>query len=654
MANTVCFHAVGRRKKAIARVRLLPGEGKMCIRDSFGSLEAIAQTKYELIQTLPEAGAAFFGSDGGFGDRLYALCKKEKYRAGVGSEPPCFMEAGHVETGVRGTRFELVCADGEHAWMQTPLLGSFSVRNIALAAAVARKLGLSMEEIARGVEKLKPLRHRLQLVPGELNVIDDSLNALPEGAEEALRVLAEFPGRRILVTAGLAGLGADAGDRNFAFGTQIAGCADYVVLVGPESTREVMRGLMSARYPKSSVRMVREDADAAALVKELAGKGDSVLYLSLIHIYIYCFFSLDTPFYRAMRERGYLAELQGESARRLADAVCEGIQTECYDADHVLRAIPVSAIIGERLAANTSLWERLNLGAYPQTWDQMFDFIENWCRNSEMNSQYALMGYTSAEETRNMIGYILRADYDTYRQSFEEPIKYSTEIYQRLLHRLQTLPLDDLEYDVEYEYDHILLSDLYLPSPVGGGFIDPSMSCLQLSVDGTVPTPALAVVYYLCVNPSSENLERAMELVNFFAENIPLENRATLCPDFDTPIASDELEQRKAAYDEQLEALAIRYGETNDRAEQTALQLEMEQLSRDFQYYIQNNAYLVDQNSLERYHRDIQNGLVVDYGEGVLDADTLGKLSDKHEMFIAGMLTVEQYTEVLDLSLIHI
>lgn len=246
--------------------------------DSFGSLEAIAQTKYELIQALPEDGAAFFGSDGGFGDRLYALCKKEKYRAGVGSEPPCFMEAGHVETGVRGTRFELVCADGEHAWMQTPLLGSFSVRNIALAAAVARKLGLSMEEIARGVEKLKPLRHRLQLVPGELNVIDDSLNALPEGAEEALRVLAEFPGRRILVTAGLAGLGADAGDRNFAFGTQIAGCADYVVLVGPESTREVMRGLMSARYPKSSVRMVREDADAAALVKELAGKGDSVLY----------------------------------------------------------------------------------------------------------------------------------------------------------------------------------------------------------------------------------------------------------------------------------------------------------------------------------------------------------------------------------------
>ena len=59
---------------------------------------------------------------------------------------------------------------------------------------------------------------------------------------------------------------------------QIAGCADYVILIGPEDTRAVMRGLMNSKYPKSSVRMVRDAYDAAALVKEMAQKGDSVLY----------------------------------------------------------------------------------------------------------------------------------------------------------------------------------------------------------------------------------------------------------------------------------------------------------------------------------------------------------------------------------------
>ena len=51
--------------------------------DSFGSLEAVAQAKYALIKSLPENGVAFFGADGSYGDRLYALCKAEKYRAGA-------------------------------------------------------------------------------------------------------------------------------------------------------------------------------------------------------------------------------------------------------------------------------------------------------------------------------------------------------------------------------------------------------------------------------------------------------------------------------------------------------------------------------------------------------------------------------------------
>ena len=247
--------------------------------DSFGSIEAAAQTKFELIQSLPEDGMAFFGSDASYGDRLYKLCKAEKYRTNIGAEVECYMRAESVETGTSGTRFELICSDGARAWMRTRLLGEYNVRDIALCAAVARKLGMTMDEIARGVEKLKPLRHQLQLASKDgINIIDDSGNALPEGAAEALRVLRDFPGRRILVTAGLTELESDAEDRNFAFGTQVVGCADYVILIGPEQTRALMSGLMSRRFPKSSVRMVQDESDAAALVREIAETGDSVLY----------------------------------------------------------------------------------------------------------------------------------------------------------------------------------------------------------------------------------------------------------------------------------------------------------------------------------------------------------------------------------------
>ena len=172
----------------------------------------------------------------------------------------------------------LTCSDGGRVRCRTRLLGRYNVQNIALASAVAHRLGLTMEEIAEGISRLQPFEKKLQLIPGEINVIDDSENINADGAAEALRVLSEFPGRRILVTAGLQELERNADDQNFAFGMQIAGCADYVILIGPEDTRAVMRGLMNSKYPKSSVRMVRDAYDAAALVKEMAQKGDSVLY----------------------------------------------------------------------------------------------------------------------------------------------------------------------------------------------------------------------------------------------------------------------------------------------------------------------------------------------------------------------------------------
>ncbi len=254
--------------------------------DSFGSIEATAQAKYELIKSLPENGEAFFGSDAGFGDRLYHMCKAQKHRAGIGSDVQHYMRAEHIETGVHGTRLQLICADGNSCWLQTRLLGMSHVRSLVLSAAIARRLGLSMEQIAKGAEKLNPRSHCLQLVPGDIHIIDNGGNILPSGAEEALQTLADFPGRRILVTRGLTEFEEDSSERNFALGTHVPGCADAVILVAPEDgdaddlapLRALMNGMTSAKLPKSAIRTVRGIEDAAAILAETAAEGDTILF----------------------------------------------------------------------------------------------------------------------------------------------------------------------------------------------------------------------------------------------------------------------------------------------------------------------------------------------------------------------------------------
>ena len=80
MANTVCFHAVGRRKKAIARVRLIPGEGNIIINkrnldEYFGyeTLKTVVRQPMELTETLGKFDVIVNCKGGGFTGQAGAI-----------------------------------------------------------------------------------------------------------------------------------------------------------------------------------------------------------------------------------------------------------------------------------------------------------------------------------------------------------------------------------------------------------------------------------------------------------------------------------------------------------------------------------------------------------------------------------------------------
>ena len=255
--------------------------------DTFGSLENIASTKYELAQGLPrENGIAVFGSGDDYIDRLYAMCKKQKCRVSLDAKTPAFMHAEQISFSEKGTSFVMACEDGERISCRTQLLGSFNVKNILLAAALARKLDVDMKSISEAVIGLKPIEHRLQLVPGELNVIDDTLNEDPDGAFEALRVLSQMPGRRIVVTPGLNELGGQGAEVNYALGTVMADCADTVILVGSRNgQRSIRRGLTQTGFSRSNLHNVDDMDDASELLNEIGNDGDTVLFESQLPEY---------------------------------------------------------------------------------------------------------------------------------------------------------------------------------------------------------------------------------------------------------------------------------------------------------------------------------------------------------------------------------
>ena len=179
--------------------------------------------------------------------------------------------------------------------------------NLACAVAVAFVLGVPPGLVGERVADLPSVDHRLQTARSGSGVaiLDDTYNANPAGAAEALEALRleardpidSAPGagrsqprpRRAVVTPGMVELGSRQFAENVAFGTAIAGLADHLVVVGRTNRRALLAGVTAAAAaaastdaaptaPTLEVILVDHRDQAVTWVREHLGPGDAVLY----------------------------------------------------------------------------------------------------------------------------------------------------------------------------------------------------------------------------------------------------------------------------------------------------------------------------------------------------------------------------------------
>ncbi len=99
-----------------------------------------------------------------------------------------------------GTQFDINMGEEIYTF-NSQLLGEHNIINLFGAITVAKELEIPIKEIVNSVKYIQGVEHRLNLIPGEkYNLIDDSYNSNPIGAGNALKVLKEMGGIRILIT----------------------------------------------------------------------------------------------------------------------------------------------------------------------------------------------------------------------------------------------------------------------------------------------------------------------------------------------------------------------------------------------------------------------------------------------------------------------
>ena len=246
--------------------------------DTFKTIERIKKTKYELMDAIPGEGCCFFPDDGAICRELYDQTAKTKRLCYLNENGTADVWAEDITVSPAGSRFVLCTKEGSIV-CETRLLGEHNIQNILLAATVCLHLGLNLRQISRGIARLSPVEHRLQLIPSTgVTIIDDAFNSNPRGAEAALKVIRDFPGRRIIITPGMVELGQGEDEFNREFGRKMAACVDVAILVGVKHTQPIAEGLKEAGFAAESIHPVKSLDEAAALLRSMGRPGDVALF----------------------------------------------------------------------------------------------------------------------------------------------------------------------------------------------------------------------------------------------------------------------------------------------------------------------------------------------------------------------------------------
>ncbi len=249
--------------------------------ETFINMDNIMKTKYELIEELPTDGLAILNYENEYIKKLADKTFKEKFLYGLEDKEDLDLYAEDIEVSERGSSFTLKLKDGQAIQARTKLLGKHNIYNILAGVAVALRLGLSLDQIRDGIEKIEPIPHRLNIInPGTgLIIIDDAFNSNPIGSKAALEVLSQFKeGKKIIVTPGMVELGAMEVEANTEFGVNIGKVCDYVILIGEKRTQPIYQGLMSINYNKENIFVVNNLEEATIYIQKIAKAKDVILF----------------------------------------------------------------------------------------------------------------------------------------------------------------------------------------------------------------------------------------------------------------------------------------------------------------------------------------------------------------------------------------
>jgi len=246
--------------------------------ETFGSQQAIAETKAELVQHMASGGVSFLNANDLLVLGMSRVTTSQIITAGIDTGD---YQATDIRYDQNGCSFTVITPEEQAIDISMPLLGAHNVQNMVLAIALAHYMGLRLETIALAAKRMQPIEHRLELKrQNDILIIDDAFNSNPVGAKNAVEILAKFTGgKRIIITPGMVELGDREFEENELLGREIGKYdLEKVLFVGKKRSEPLVKGYLAAGGAPENMVVVSSLFEANELIKPLLTAGDIILY----------------------------------------------------------------------------------------------------------------------------------------------------------------------------------------------------------------------------------------------------------------------------------------------------------------------------------------------------------------------------------------
>jgi UDP-N-acetylmuramoyl-tripeptide--D-alanyl-D-alanine ligase len=246
----------------------------------FGSRDAIAVAKGELVEMLPADGVAVLNADD---DLVRAMARRTAARVLTFGSGDADVRYSTVDVDQSGRpHFRLACDEGE-ADLTLQLVGEHNASNAAAAAAAALAAGLGWTDVVEGLAAATP-RSRWRMEVHEradgVTVVNDAYNANPDSMRAALKTLAVLGGgrrRTVAVLGEMRELGAASQEQHDAIGRLVVRLNVSRLVVVGEGARPTHLGAgLEGSWAGESV-FVPDAESAVEFLRDDIAPGDVVL-----------------------------------------------------------------------------------------------------------------------------------------------------------------------------------------------------------------------------------------------------------------------------------------------------------------------------------------------------------------------------------------